>query len=80
MSYVSLTIESTFNTLNSMPVNQYTTVIRQIRLYAPPDRVNETRYALDVAMSSVDHYTSTFNMPYPLPKLGEETMFCFENQ
>ncbi|KAH3863357.1 glutamyl aminopeptidase-like [Dreissena polymorpha] len=41
----------------------------KVRLYAPPDRVNQTAYALQVAMTSVDLYTTKFNISYPLPKL-----------
>ncbi|XP_053392901.1 glutamyl aminopeptidase-like [Mercenaria mercenaria] len=40
-----------------------------VRLYAPPDRVNQTKFALDVAITAVDLYTKMFNVSYPLPKL-----------
>lgn len=43
----------------------------QVRLYAPPDRVEQTLYALQVAVTSVDLYTEMFNLSYPLPKLGK---------
>ncbi|WAQ96439.1 AMPE-like protein [Mya arenaria] len=41
----------------------------KVRLYAPPDRVNQTRYALEVALTAVDLYTDMFDISYPLPKL-----------
>lgn len=40
-------------------------------MYAPPDRVNYTEFALEVANVSVDLYTDLFAIPYPLPKLGK---------
>ena len=43
----------------------------QVRVYAPPDRVNYTEFALEVANVSVDLYTDLFAIPYPLPKLGK---------
>ena len=42
----------------------------QVRVYAPPDRLNQTQFALEVANISVDLYTELFDIPYPLPKLG----------
>ena len=42
----------------------------QVRLYAPSDRVNQTQFALEVAVTAVDLYTEMFNVSYPLPKLG----------
>lgn len=42
----------------------------QVRLYAPSDRVNQTQFALQVAVTAVDLYTRIFNVSYPLPKLG----------
>ena len=47
----------------------------QIRVYAPPDRVNQTDFALQVANVSVDLYTKLFNISYPLPKLGKYNSF-----
>lgn len=41
----------------------------KVRLYAPSDRVNQTQFALEVAMTTVDLYTKMFNVSYPLPKL-----------
>jgi len=43
----------------------------QVRIYAPSDRVNQTSYALGVAVTAVDLYTDMFDIAYPLPKLGK---------
>ncbi|CAL1528268.1 unnamed protein product [Lymnaea stagnalis] len=39
-----------------------------IRVYATPDKVNQTHYALEMARHTLDEYEVLFNMSYPLPK------------
>lgn len=44
-----------------------------IGVYAPPGRAEQGRFALDVAVRSLDFYDEFFGVPYPLPKLD---MIC----
>lgn len=39
-----------------------------VRAYATPDKVENTRFALDVAVRTLDFYNEYFGIPYPLPK------------
>uniref|UniRef100_A0A0B7BBW7 Aminopeptidase n=1 Tax=Arion vulgaris TaxID=1028688 RepID=A0A0B7BBW7_9EUPU len=39
-----------------------------VRVFATPDKINQTNYALDIAKHSLDYYEALFNMTYPLPK------------
>jgi len=40
-----------------------------IRVFAPPGRSEQGRFALDVAIRTLDIYDDFFGLPYPLPKL-----------
>eukprot|EP01006_Ploeotia_vitrea_P025889 TRINITY_DN5882_c0_g1_i1.p1 TRINITY_DN5882_c0_g1~~TRINITY_DN5882_c0_g1_i1.p1 ORF type:complete len:883 (-),score=132.47 TRINITY_DN5882_c0_g1_i1:260-2728(-) len=40
-----------------------------VRVYTPLERIEEAQFSLEVAVKSMDFYTSYFNVPYPLPKL-----------
>lgn len=40
-----------------------------VRVYTPPGKREEGRYALDVGIKSLDFLTDYFRMAYPLPKL-----------
>lgn len=44
-----------------------------IRVFSPPGRAQEGRFALDVAIRSLEFYDDFFAVPYPLPKLD---MLC----
>eukprot|EP00349_Pseudokeronopsis_sp_Brazil_P003492 CAMPEP_0202971974 /NCGR_PEP_ID=MMETSP1396-20130829/32169_1 /ASSEMBLY_ACC=CAM_ASM_000872 /TAXON_ID= /ORGANISM="Pseudokeronopsis sp., Strain Brazil" /LENGTH=881 /DNA_ID=CAMNT_0049701907 /DNA_START=22 /DNA_END=2667 /DNA_ORIENTATION=+ len=44
-----------------------------IRVFSPPGRALEGKFALDVAIRSLDFYDDFFQVPYPLPKLD---MIC----
>lgn len=44
-----------------------------IRVFSPPGRAEEGRFALDVGIRSLDFYGSFFNVAYPMPKLD---MLC----
>ncbi|CAG5136569.1 unnamed protein product, partial [Candidula unifasciata] len=39
-----------------------------VRVYATPDKINQTQYALEIAKHTLDYYEILFNMTYPLPK------------
>ncbi|XP_060068640.1 glutamyl aminopeptidase-like [Ylistrum balloti] len=39
-----------------------------VRTFATPDRVNQTKFSLDLAVHSMDLYEELFNVSYPLPK------------
>lgn len=40
-----------------------------IRVFAPPGRAEEGKFALDVGVRSLDFFDEFFKVPYPLPKL-----------
>ncbi|KAI8521597.1 hypothetical protein Bbelb_013510 [Branchiostoma belcheri] len=42
-----------------------------IRVYATPDQVNNTLYALDIMRNVTDYFEELFRIPYPLPKLDQ---------
>jgi aminopeptidase N len=44
-----------------------------IRVFSPPGRAQEGRFALDVAIRALEFYDDVFAVPYPLPKLD---MLC----
>jgi aminopeptidase N len=44
-----------------------------VRIFTPPGRAEEGRFALDVGIKSLDFYDDYFQVPYPLPKLD---MLC----
>jgi puromycin-sensitive aminopeptidase len=39
-----------------------------VRTYATPDNIEYTRFALDVAVKTLEFYNNYFDIPYPLPK------------
>ena len=39
-----------------------------IRIYATPDNIDHTDFALDIAVKTLDFYESYFDIPYPLAK------------
>lgn len=40
-----------------------------VRVFAPPGRAKQGRFALDVGLKALDFYDDFFQVPYPLPKL-----------
>ncbi|KAG7221274.1 hypothetical protein INR49_017339 [Caranx melampygus] len=40
----------------------------KITIYAVPEKINQTAYALDAAVKLLDFYDDYFDIPYPLPK------------
>ncbi|CAN9512905.1 unnamed protein product [Ophioblennius macclurei] len=40
----------------------------EISVYAVPDKIDQTAYALDAAVKLLDFYDDYFDIPYPLPK------------
>ncbi|XP_034728016.1 endoplasmic reticulum aminopeptidase 1b [Etheostoma cragini] len=40
----------------------------QISVYAVPEKINQTAFALDAAVELLDFYEDYFDIPYPLPK------------
>ena len=40
-----------------------------VRVYAPPSKKEQGRFALDVAARSLKFYSEYFDIPYPLPKM-----------
>ncbi|XP_062870320.1 endoplasmic reticulum aminopeptidase 1 [Trichomycterus rosablanca] len=40
----------------------------EISVYTVPDKINQTDYALNTAVTLLDFYDDYFNIPYPLPK------------
>ena len=45
--------------------------IFQFRVYAPPDKIEQAKYALDVGINITLFFEEYFDLLYPLPKLGE---------
>nr|KAG5690868.1 hypothetical protein BaRGS_028900 [Batillaria attramentaria] len=46
----------------------YTSSGTRVRVYATPDKVDQTEYALDVGLHTMQEYERLFNISYPLPK------------
>ena len=42
----------------------------QVSIYAAPEKLHQTHYALEVAVKTLDFYEKYFNINYPLPKQG----------
>lgn len=43
----------------------------QISVYAVPEKIDQTAFALDAAVQLLDFYDDYFDIPYPLPKQGQ---------
>lgn len=43
----------------------------QISVYAVPEKIDQTAYAVDAAVKLLDFYDDYFDIPYPLPKQGQ---------
>lgn len=46
-------------------------VFFQIRVWSRKDAIDSTDLALSVAENVLNYYEKFFNIPYPLPKIGE---------
>lgn len=44
----------------------------QISVYAVPEKIDQTAFALDAAVNLLDFYDDFFHIPYPLPKQGQQ--------
>lgn len=42
----------------------------QMRVFATPAQLDKVDFALDTGVKIVEYYINYFNVPYPLPKLG----------
>lgn len=51
-------------------INAEECVLYQISIYAVPEKIDQTAYALDAAVKLLDFYDDYFDIPYPLPKQG----------
>ena len=51
-------------------VNIWKYDIPQISVYASPEKIDQTSFALDAAVKLLDFYDDFFDIPYPLPKQG----------
>lgn len=49
----------------------FTVITDQISVYAVPEKIDQTAYALDAAVKLLDFYDDYFDIPYPLPKQGQ---------
>lgn len=47
----------------------------RVRTYAPYELLDETHWALEVAIKAMDTYEKIYKIPYPLKKLGRLRMF-----
>uniref|UniRef100_A0A673C1M5 Aminopeptidase n=1 Tax=Sphaeramia orbicularis TaxID=375764 RepID=A0A673C1M5_9TELE len=47
----------------------------KISIYAVPDKIDQTTFALDAAVKLLDFYDDYFDIPYPLPKQGHLMLF-----
>lgn len=48
----------------------------QISIYAVPEKIDQTAFALDAAVKLLDFYDDYFDIPYPLPKQGQWKSHC----
>jgi puromycin-sensitive aminopeptidase len=45
----------------------------QLRVFSPPGRASQGKFALDAGIRALDYYDDFFQVPYPLPKMD---MIC----
>jgi len=50
-------------------VQAFTKSLVSVRVYAPPGKKDQGRFALDLAVKTLELYEDYFKIPYPLPKL-----------
>ncbi|XP_061674006.1 endoplasmic reticulum aminopeptidase 1-like isoform X2 [Syngnathoides biaculeatus] len=62
-TYLVAYIVSDFVSVSKMTKNGI-----KISVYAVPEKINQTDFALDAAVKLLDFYEAYFNIPYPLPK------------
>ena len=44
--------------------------VTQLRVYSSPDKLQTTKYALNISVEILNKYEELFGLRYPLPKLG----------
>jgi glutamyl aminopeptidase len=67
VTYLSCFIVSDFERIGPINVSQGFPV----SVYSTPSQLNKTKYAIQVAVNIIEYYIQYFDIPYPLPKLGE---------
>ena len=45
-------------------------ICTKLRVYSTPDKVQTTKYALNISVHILSEYEELFGLRYPLPKLG----------
>lgn len=45
-----------------------------IRVFATPEQLHKTDFALKVGKTIIEYYIQYFKIPYPLPKLGKSNL------
>lgn len=68
-TYLSCFIVSDFAHTETTFDNKGKTI--PLKVFASPDNINKTTYAGGVGKKVIEYYVKYFDIPYPLPKLGE---------
>lgn len=53
----------------------YLFIMDQITVYSVPEKIGQAEFALDAAVKLLDFYDDYFDIPYPLPKQGQQTFY-----
>jgi len=48
-----------------------------VRVWAPPEQISQGKFALDVGVKVLQYYEEIFQVDYPLPKQGMESIQLF---
>lgn len=70
-TYLSCFIISDFKSKNTSVDTQGIGDEFELRVFATPAQINKVDFALDVGKKVIEYYIQYFEVPYPLPKLGE---------
>ena len=49
-------------------------VVQQLRVCCNPTTINYTGYAMETAKRALQFYEDYFNIPFPLPKIGMNSL------